>query len=182
MMTPWTSHVAQALARLQAKLREARLQKWRRRRLRTSEAAIAAHGRRRRSLDAEEADGVKAAATDHGRRARGAAGARVERESAAAGKEARGGLDSPPKLALDLDRTALAARTEEALSSARGRAAAFRFGRRGPRRLLRICRSSGATARTRDVQPVAELARARGEPRAAPIVRVDPRGVVGRRR
>ena len=114
--------VAQALARLQAKLREAQ----------TSEkaapppppenleAAIAAHAASSVSLDAEEAD-VKAAATEMD-------GALASLQKWRAGREAdRKALEmkleaeySPPKLALDLDRTALTARTEEALSSARG--------------------------------------------------------------
>ena len=72
------------------------------------------------SLDAEEAD-VKAASTEMD-------GALASLQKWRAGREAdRKALEMkleaeylPPKLALDLDRTALAARTEEALSSARG--------------------------------------------------------------
>ena len=114
--------VAQALARLQAKLREEQEQP------KAApppppenlEAAIAAHAASSVSLDAEEAD-VKAAATEMD-------GALASLQKWRAGREAdRKALEmkleaeySPPKLALDLDRTALAARTEEALSSARG--------------------------------------------------------------
>ena len=113
--------VAQALARLQAKLREEQTTKAEPPPPPPNlEAAIAAHAASSVSLDAEEAD-VKAAATEMD-------GALASLQKWRAGREAdRKALEmkleaeySPPKLALDLDRTALAARTEEALSSARG--------------------------------------------------------------
>ena len=131
--------VAQALARLQAKLREEQTSKAQPTAPTSEptpstatgkptpppppenlEAAIAAHAASSVSLDAEEAD-VKAASTEMD-------GALASLQKWRAGREAdRKALErkleaeySPPKLALDLDRTALAARTEEALSSARG--------------------------------------------------------------
>ena len=114
--------VAQALAKLHAKLREAQ----------TSEkaapppppenleAAIAAHAASSVSLDAEEAD-VKAAATEMDGALASLQKWRAGREAEKSALEAKLQAEySPPKLALDLDRTALVARTEEALSSARG--------------------------------------------------------------
>ena len=114
--------VAQALARLQAKLREEQEQP------KAApppppenlEAAIAAHAASSVSLDAEEAD-VKAASTEMDGALASLQKWRAEREADRKALERKLEAEySPPKLALDLDRTALAARTEEALSSARG--------------------------------------------------------------
>ena len=84
------------------------------------EAAIAAHAASSVSLDAEEAD-VKAASTEMDDALASLQKWRAVREADRKALEMKLQAEySPPKLALDLDRTALAARTEEALSSARG--------------------------------------------------------------
>ena len=112
--------VAQALARLQAKLREEQTTKAPPPPPQNLEAAIAAHAAAAVSLDAEEAD-VKAASTEMDGALASLQKWRAEREADRKALERKLEAEySPPKLALDLDRTALAARTEEALSSARG--------------------------------------------------------------